>query len=73
MMVVRLVALPGSEFASDLLRRVREAKEALREATADGDLYAVDVRTGELDSLLRLAMENDVDLGEELTDRSGDL
>ena len=62
----------SSEFAVDLRRRVREAKQALAEARAEGDLYAVDVRIGELDSLLRLAMENGVDLGEEITDRASD-
>ncbi|MFG1813454.1 hypothetical protein ACGFIF_06805 [Kribbella sp. NPDC049174] len=61
-----------SEFAGDLRRRVREAKQALTEARSEGDLYAVDVRIGELDSLLRLAMENGVDVGEEITDRAGD-
>jgi hypothetical protein len=62
----------SSEFAVDLRRRVREAKQALAEARAEEDLYAVDVRTGELDSLLRLAMENGVDLGEEIADREVD-
>lgn len=50
------ITLPGGEFA--LARRVREAKQALRGAMADGDRYAVDVRSGELDNLLRLATEN---------------
>ncbi|MET9273634.1 hypothetical protein [Kribbella sp. NPDC003557] len=63
--------MSGSEFAVDLRRRVREAKDALAAARAEGDLYAVDVRIGELDSLLRQAMENDVDLGEEHTDWAG--
>lgn len=66
------VVLVDSEFALDLRRRVREAKQALRESAAEGDLYAVDVRSGELDSLLRLAMENGVDIGSEITDRAGD-
>jgi hypothetical protein len=66
------VWVDSGEFGLDLRRRVREAKQALREAAAEGDLYAVDVRTGELDSLLRLAMENGVDLGVEITDRAGD-
>lgn len=52
----------GSEFALDLRRRVREARQAQAEARAAGDLYAVDVRDGEIDSLLRLAMENGIDL-----------
>ncbi|MGW7685336.1 hypothetical protein ACWGID_31640 [Kribbella sp. NPDC054772] len=54
--------MSGNEFALDLRRRVREARQAQAEARAAGDLYAVDVREGELDSLLRLAMENGVDL-----------
>jgi hypothetical protein len=64
----------SSEFAGDLRRRVRDAKRALDEAKAEGDFYAVDVRTGELDSLLRIAMENGVDLAEEhrSADQAGD-
>lgn len=66
--------MDSSEFAIDLRRRVREAKQALGEAGADGDFYAVDIRTGELDSLLRLAMENGVDVGEvrDIAVRAGD-
>ena len=65
-----VVSVDSGEFARDVQRRVREAKQALREAAAEGDFYAADVRTGELDSLLRLAMENGVDLGAEVTDRA---
>lgn len=50
------------EFAMALRRRVREARQALDLARAEEDFYAVDVRTGELDSLLRAAMENSIDL-----------
>lgn len=64
-----VVSVDSGEFARDVRRRVREAKQALREAAAEGDFYAADVRAGELDSLLRLAMENGVDLGAEVTDR----
>ncbi|NEA32363.1 hypothetical protein [Streptomyces sp. SID13031] len=46
----------------DLRRRVHEARQALDQARSEGDFYAVDVRTGELDSLLRSAMENGVDV-----------
>jgi hypothetical protein len=66
---VGVVSVDSGEFARDVRRRVREAEQALREAEAEGDFYAADVRTGELDSLLRLAMENGVDLGAEVTDR----
>lgn len=65
--------MESSEFAGALRRRVREAKQALGAARAEEDFYAVNIRTGELDSLLRLAMENGVDLGEEheVADRAG--
>lgn len=62
----------SSEFASDLRRRVREAREALDAAKAAGDFYAVDVRTGELESLLRLALEHDVDVDEGGLGAAGD-
>jgi hypothetical protein len=54
----------SSQFATDLRRRVREAQQALGEAEDDGDFYSVDIRTGELNSLLRIAKENGVDIGE---------
>lgn len=59
-----------SQFAADLRSRVEDAKQALREAERDEDYFAIDVRTGELKSLLRMAGDNDVtvDLGE-WTDR----
>jgi len=57
--------MDGGEFAADLRRRVFEARQALAEATADDDLYAVDVRLGELDSMLRLAMEHGIELGDD--------
>ncbi|MFB6720546.1 hypothetical protein ACFCV3_10315 [Kribbella sp. NPDC056345] len=57
--------MESSQFAGDLRRRVREARQALVDARAEGDFYAVDIRTGELDSLLRLAMENGVLLVDE--------
>ena len=53
-----------SEFAADLRRRIAEAERALETARAEGDFYGIDVRTGELDSLLRVAMENGIDPGE---------
>jgi hypothetical protein len=54
----------SSQFATDLRRRVREARHALSEADDDEDFYAVDIRTGELNSLVRMAVENGVDLEE---------
>jgi hypothetical protein len=51
---------------------VREAREALDAAKAAGDFYAVDVRTGELESLLRLALEHDVDVDEGGLGAAGD-
>jgi hypothetical protein len=57
----------SSQFATDLRRRVREAQQALSEAEDDEDFYAVNIRTGELNSLMRMAVENGVDL-EELQD-----
>jgi hypothetical protein len=57
----------NSQFATDLRRRVREAQQALSEAEGDEDFYEVNIRTGELNSLMRMAVENGVDL-EELRD-----
>jgi hypothetical protein len=54
----------SSQFATDLRRRVREAQQALSEAKDEEDFYGVDIRTGELNSLLRIADENGVDVGE---------
>jgi hypothetical protein len=54
----------SSQFATDLRRRVREARRALSETEDDEDFYAVDIRTGELNSLVRMAVENGVDLKE---------
>jgi hypothetical protein len=57
----------NSQFATDLRRRVREAQQAFSEAEGDEDFYEVNIRTGELNSLMRMAVENGVDL-EELRD-----
>ncbi len=51
-----------SEFASNVHERVREARSALDSARAEGDEYLVSVHTGELESLARLAEDNDVAL-----------
>jgi hypothetical protein len=50
------------EFAVALRRRLRAARQELNQARAEGDFYAVAVYTGELDSLLRTATENGVDV-----------
>ena len=54
--------MADGEFATDLRRRLRDAQEAVDQARAEGDFYAVDVRTGELDSLMRTAKENGIDV-----------
>ncbi|TDD60697.1 hypothetical protein E1263_10240 [Kribbella antibiotica] len=46
----------------DLRQRVLDARQALGQARIEGDFYSVDVRTGELDSLTRIATENGIDL-----------
>ncbi|TDU83136.1 hypothetical protein EV138_5595 [Kribbella voronezhensis] len=57
------------EFATDVRRRVQEARQALLVAESESDFYAVDVRTGELNSLLRMAAENDVTIEPAPADR----
>lgn len=49
-----------SQFAKDLRERVVSAQRAFEEAERDQDYYAMDVRTGELKSLRRLASEHGV-------------
>jgi hypothetical protein len=49
-----------SQFAADLRGRIEAAQRAYDEAERDGDFYAMDVRSGELTSLRRLAAENGV-------------
>ncbi|QNE22554.1 hypothetical protein F1D05_37490 [Kribbella qitaiheensis] len=61
--------MEAGEFATDLRRRVHEARQALRVAESESDFYAVDVRTGELNSLLRMAAENGVTIEPAATDR----
>ena len=50
------------EFHAELLRRIAEAGLALVVAIAAVDVYAADVRRGELDSLLHLAREHGINL-----------
>lgn len=47
-------------FSAELRQRITSARHALRTARQDGDLDAERVYSGELDSLLRLALENGV-------------
>ena len=49
-----------SVFADELQRRIADARQALRDAQDTGELDGERVYAGELDSLLRLAMENGV-------------
>lgn len=51
-----------SEFAEEVADRVRQARASLAEAEATGDDYLVGVRTGELESLARLAADHDLDV-----------
>ena len=53
-----------SEFLTQLRERARQALTALHEARLADDDYSVDVRTGELESIARLASEHDLRLPE---------
>lgn len=54
-----------SDFTTELLLRLRQAREALRAAEEAGDDYAADVRSGELDSLRRTAAQHGIPLDQE--------
>jgi hypothetical protein len=47
-------------FSAELRQRIAAARHALRAAQVDGDLDDERVYSGELDSLLRLALDNGV-------------
>ncbi|WP_329000831.1 hypothetical protein OHA18_41170 [Kribbella sp. NBC_00709] len=47
-------------FSAELRQRITSARHALRTAQADGDLDAERVYSGELESLLRQALDNGV-------------
>lgn len=49
-----------SQFAEGLSERIVAAQRAYEEAEREQDYYAMDVRSGELKSLRRLASENGV-------------
>lgn len=51
-----------SEFESDLRGRIAAAQLAFEQARTEEDYYAMDVRTGELKSLRRMAAENGIAL-----------
>lgn len=58
-----------SAFTDVLLLRIADARQALRSAQDDGDIDGELVYAGELDSLLRLAMENGVMIPPDLSDQ----
>ncbi|MCT9930983.1 hypothetical protein N5079_12220 [Planotetraspora sp. A-T 1434] len=49
------------EFTAELRARVLEAREKLRQAHDDRDEYDIQVLSGRLDNLLRLASEHGID------------
>lgn len=53
-----------TEFQTELRDRAREALQSLAQAREAGDDYSADVHTGELESIQRLADDNDVYLPE---------
>ena len=53
-----------TEFLTQLRERARQALAALQEARLADDDYSVDVHTGELESIARLASEHDLRLPE---------
>jgi len=56
-----------TDFHRELRTRVAEARTAYHEAAADDDPYSIDVRRGELESLVRIATDHGVDVGEPAT------
>jgi hypothetical protein len=53
------------EFTAELRTRLDEARQELRRAREDGDEYDVQVLSGRLDSLERLAAEHGIDAGQD--------
>lgn len=51
-----------SEFRQEITERIKTARLSLAEAQVDGDVYLVQVRTGELESLERLAAEHEAEI-----------
>lgn len=60
-----------SSFADELLHRISDARQALSSAQQAGDLDSERVYAGELDSLLRMAMENGVTVPLDVTFHPG--
>jgi hypothetical protein len=54
------VVMGVSQFESDLRERIAAAQEAFEQARDEEDHYAMDVRTGELKSLRRMAAEHGI-------------
>ena len=48
------------EFVASIRERIRDEEAALRRATEGGDDYLVEVHTGELEDLRRLASEHGI-------------
>ncbi len=48
-----------SEFLQEVQIRLESASQSLAEAERDGDDYLAQIRQGEIESLLRLAMEHE--------------
>jgi hypothetical protein len=48
------------EFVASIQERIRDEEAALRRATEGGDDYLVEVHTGELEDLRRLASEHGI-------------
>jgi len=51
-----------SDFSTELRLRVSEALDSLGEARESGDDYQVQLSLGQIESLTRLASENQIDL-----------
>lgn len=49
-----------TEFPTQIRSRIDETRRSLTEASQDRDDFLVEVRLGELESLARIAAENDV-------------
>ncbi|WP_137121079.1 hypothetical protein [Segeticoccus rhizosphaerae] len=49
-----------SEFVAVIKRRIKQTVRALQEARRKGDDYLVELRTGELETLVRTAREHGV-------------
>ena len=51
-----------TEFQSQIRERVREAVSSLEDARANDDVHLVQIRTGELEDLARIAFEHGMHL-----------